>query len=221
MIKENLVWICIEVIDLLTYKLQHRSINEAADRDYIYEYIKSVMPYIQDNPSILEFDGGIVYAKEIIAQKGGKVYFATKTGRMEKNNNISYEFDIRKETINRKFDVIIATQFLGSFVEPCMVVQRLKDMLKPHGILILTVSGPSYPSIKGLVSFYTKEGLTSICRGVFGVKNVKNIKSYGDIYSAVCMMNYISNSVFRKKEKKKDKYRHEVISGAICVNEEL
>lgn len=205
-------------ISKLSDELAHRSMQEASDREFIKAYIDTCLPYLPANPEILEFDGGITYADAIIEKKGGKVFFATKRGREDRHNKISYELDLEIEELPGSFDVIIATQVLGSFVDPCMVVKRFERMLKHKGCLILTVSGPSYPCIRGLMSFFSKEGLTRVGQSVFGMKNVKNIRAFGDIYSAICMMNYVNNSLY-KDLKCFDKYKHEVINGILCVKE--
>ncbi|MBQ9659103.1 MAG: methyltransferase domain-containing protein [Clostridia bacterium] len=202
----------------ISKKTHHTTMEDAADRLYIKAYIESCMSYIKDNSLILEFDGGVVYAPAIIKEKGGEVEYATKKGRLEKYNIITHEFDIKSEIIEKEFDLIIATQMLSSFVNPIDIMKKLKKMLKPGGILIVTTSGPAYPKVKGQIAFYSKEGLVEIGRSVFGVKNVKNVMSYGDFFSSICMLNYLSNKIYLGEEDVFD-YKHEVINGILCTNE--
>ncbi|XME03790.1 methyltransferase domain-containing protein [Lachnospiraceae bacterium C1.1] len=196
---------------------RHIRMEESADRKFIKNYVLSCIPYIKENPEILEFDGGVVYADLIINEKGGSVSYATKVGRLNRNNPITYQFDLTKTVLDKKFDLIIATQVLGSFVDPLKIMRQFMDMLKPSGVLIVTVSGPAYPQIRGLISFYSKEGLTQIGREVFKAKNVINIRSYGNLASAICMLNYLSNEITNNIDEDED-YNHEVINGILCVN---
>ena len=195
----------------------HETMEDAADRKFIREYVKSCIPYVCDQPEILEFDGGVVYADEIIRQKGGNVEFATEKGRLERNNPITYEFDLNHEIIEKKFDLIIATQILGGFINPVEILKKLCSMLKRDGIIIITVSGPAYPRVKGQITFYSKEGLVKIGRSVVGASNVKNVRSYGDFASAICMLNYLRGSIGFDQKDYFD-YKHEVINAIICVN---
>lgn len=214
----KLIALHIDCINRLSKKAHHYSMADAADRKYIMNYVMSCIPYIKKEPDILEFDGGIVYANEVIKRIGGNVKFATKKGRLERNNIITYEFDIEHECLQDSFDLIIATQVLGSFVDVCKITKTLKKMLKPNGVLIITVSGPAYPKIRGLVSFFSKEGLVRIGREAFGIKNVKNIRSYGDPGAAICMLNYLPYQIFINKRISPGDYDHEVINGILCVN---
>lgn len=215
---KKIIGICIDLINYLSKYAHHKFMSDASDRDFIENYVLSCIPFVEKEPQILEFDGGVVYADKIIKQLGGTVKYATKRGRLDWNNKISYEFDIERESLQNKFDLIIATQFLGSFVDPCMITRKLKNMLKPNGVLLITVSGPAYPRVKGLVSFYSREGLIQIGRDVFGAKNVRNARSYCAAGAAICMLNYLSKDIFSNKQRYMGQYKQEVINGILCIN---
>lgn len=210
----------INVIIKLSPKMHQKRMLEAADRGYIEAYINSCIKFFPSNPEILEFDGGETYGKKIVESLGGHIYFATKRGRRDRHNTITYEFDLRDQSSlpTKKFDVIIATQVIGSFGYPADILRKLKSMLKPCGYLIVTTSGPAYPNIRGLVCFMTLEGLKQVTRKVFG-NHVINGKSYGDAYSAIHMSFYIKRDMLNKHKKlPKDEFGHTVICGVLCKN---
>ena len=123
--------------------VHHRTLDEATDRVYIDKYVESCIEYIKESPNILEFDGGKVYAERILQKRGGIVTYATKRGRIEHNNNIGLELDLnidKKYSGTQKYDVIIATQVISSFVDPISVLKILREMLVEDGLLIITTS---------------------------------------------------------------------------------
>lgn len=223
MIRRTIIFfvrVIIRILDSLSPSLRHREMADAADRQFINDYIQSCMKYISRDAKILEFDGGVVYGIDITKEKGGIVKFATKKGRVG-INHISYEWELEKDdlnNVNEKFDVIIATQLLGSFINPHDVLKKLKSLLIAGGCLIITVSGPSYPRVRGLVSFYSKEGLVKICNSCFPRAHIRNVKAYGDIYSAIGMMSYLTQKVGTEPIHLRDKeFAHDVICGAVCI----
>lgn len=201
--------------------VHHRTLDEATDRVYIDKYVESCIEYIKESPNILEFDGGKVYAERILQKRGGIVTYATKRGRIEHNNNIGLELDLnidKKYSGTQKYDVIIATQVISSFVDPISVLMILREMLVEDGLLIITTSGPSYPRIRGQVNFFSKEGLVKVCSSVFTRKNIFNVQSYGDYLSSICMMNYVDKRIFMNHEVENSDYKHDVIVGCLCKN---
>lgn len=216
-ISSQLIKCGIQIISKNAFRSHHITMHDAADRPYIHSYVSSCIQFLPPCPSIMEFDGGVVYANEIIEKIGGEVDYVTKRGRDDRHNVIRWEFDIEQEIVQKKYDVIIATQVLGSFVNPIDITQKLKSMLKPQGVLVLTVSGPAYPRIRGLVSFFSKEGLVKIGQAVFGAKNVKNVRAYGNLASAICMLDYFENGICSNYSLDDD-MQHEVINGIVCVN---
>lgn len=210
----------IDTIIQLSPKMHQKQMLEAADRGYIEDYVNSCIKFLPQSPDILEFDGGATYGQKLVKSLSGTVYFATKYGRRDRHNTINYEFDLRDESSlpTKKFDIIIATQVIGSFGDPADILRKLKSMLKPGGYLIVTTSGPAYPNIRGLVCFMTLEGLKQVSRKVFG-NHVINGKAYGDARSAIYMSFYIKRDIQDKHKKRdKDEFGHTVICGVLCKN---
>ena len=211
----------IDAIIRLSPKMHQKQMFEAADRGYIEEYVSSCIKFLPQNPQILEFDGGATYGQKLVKALGGAVYFATKNGRRDRHNAITYEFDLRDggSLPTKKFDVIIATQVIGSFGYPEDILRKLKSMLNPGGYLIVTTSGPAYPNIRGLVCFMTLEGLKQVTRKVFG-NHIINGKTYGDARSAIHMSFYIKRDLQKKPEKwARDEFGHTVICGVLYRND--
>jgi 2-polyprenyl-3-methyl-5-hydroxy-6-metoxy-1,4-benzoquinol methylase len=204
--------IIIEAINNLRFE----KVEKAFDRNYIQHYINLCREQKLITGNILEFGGsGILYSNP----KKEKVTICT--GMKDQAEDATVQFDIlKKYTISSKmlfsFDTIICTQVLNYMLDPITALHNLKLLLKPNGMLILTVSGPLYRdrNAEGFKTFWTERGVKDMCKKVFEEENISNLKVYGTFSSAI-------NAILGLEaddEINENKTDFNVITGICCKN---
>ena len=103
------------------------------------------------------------------------------------------------------FDCFISTQVLNFIYNFSTAIDSLHKMLKPGGVLLLTVSGPSthiseYDMSRwGDYWRFTEQSVLKAFEKTFGQSNVE-IKSYGNVLAATSMLQGISSEELTKDE---------------------
>jgi SAM-dependent methyltransferase len=103
------------------------------------------------------------------------------------------------------FDCFICTQVLNFIYDFSTSVESLHKMLKPEGVLLLTVAGPSshiseYDMLRwGDYWRFTEQSILKVCEKTFGENNVE-VKSYGNVLTATSMLQGISSEELTNDE---------------------
>jgi hypothetical protein len=103
------------------------------------------------------------------------------------------------------FDCFICTQVLNFIYDFSTSVESLHKMLKPEGVLLLTVAGPSshiseYDMLRwGDYWRFTEQSILKVCEKAFGENNVE-VKSYGNVLTATSMLQGISSEELTNDE---------------------
>lgn len=198
--------------------LAPKCVSDGFDRNYIDNYIAMNKMFLTGD--ILEFNGDVLYS-QIYADKTSKIYTASSLEDKDKCNSDFY-FDLNQETTlpDKKFDCIIATQVICYMLDGKGVLNNLKKMLKPNGVLVLTNSGPIYQDNQGYgyLCFYTTDGLRELCKNVFGNQNVFNVKNYGNLRTAIQSLLGTKRDT---KYKDDNQSNLSVIIGICCKNAQI
>ena len=103
------------------------------------------------------------------------------------------------------FDCFISTQVLNFIYNYSIAIDNLHKMLKPRGVLLLTVSGPSthiseYDRSRwGDYWRFTEQSVLKAFEKTFGQNNVE-VKCYGNVLAATSMLQGISSEELTKDE---------------------
>lgn len=208
----------IEDIKDIAALLHPQAWEEAYDRYYINDYISRHKNDIHGD--VLEFCGGEdVYAKKY----GGmlkRVDLMAKTGleNVFPNADIYANLEDISTLPAAQYDCIIATQVIMYMYDLKTVMNNLKYMLKPGGILILTVPGPISDSSPHSVARYwsfSATALKHLCNTTFG--NYEDCRTYGSINYSVHMLFGIKQNPFKPPIEDDD--CHCLILGISCRKE--
>ena len=202
----------------LSCELRFKEVPEAFDRIYIQAYIDEQRIKGRIKGKILEWGGS-----NILYSDSSKEDVTICTGLKDQAKEATISFDILKmetvptELIN-SFDTIICTQVLNYMLEPIVALRNIKKLLKNHGHLILTVSGPCYRdrNSEGFKTFWTERGVRDMCKAVFGEEYITRPKVYGTFSGAI-------NSLLglkADKEVNSKKTDYNVITGITCRKED-
>lgn len=166
-----------------------QNIDDYFDRVYIKRFLEENSEYISNAKNILEFYGIKHYAKDF--NKNADVKYLTYRGRDDifKTTNCynggDYYGDLRDISTlpEEKFDCVIATQvMMYDILKVKEYVAGLKYMLKPNGVLLITLPASFIPNKQRGIEelFFTEKGLESVLLTQFDKENI-NIKTYGNI----------------------------------------
>ena len=171
------------------------------DRFYIEQFLSSNINFIKgDCGEISEkrylnmFDNDLIKSSKIFDidhnNKSADIY-----GNLENIDNIPQNL----------FDCFICTQVLNFVYDYSTASKSLFKMLKPNGILLLTVSGPSthiseYDMVRwGDYWRFTEKSILKNFEEIFGKENIQ-VKSYGNVLSAISMMQGIASEELSENE---------------------
>lgn len=203
-------------LKVLSKFLQPKNREECFDRPYINDYINLTKEYIRED--VLEFAGGdVVYAKKY--GKCSNVYLMAAIAHKDVYPDVDFYADLDDLTTlpEQKFDCIVATQVIMYMKNVEVALQNLKSMLRPGGVLIITVPGPLFHHSKGshhMFSF-TEESLEYLCDKVF--HNYEKFKYYGDISTVERMLFW--TKAYPKVKKKQD-YLYTLVMGITVKRED-
>lgn len=177
----------IKKLKSISVRLQPNCREECFDRKYINNYISENRSCIKGD--VLEFCGGDLYAPKYA---NNKINLKTMAyiGHKDIYPNATYFCNLDEEATlpNAKFDCIIATQVIMYMNNPLVALSNLRKLLKPNGVLLLTVPGPLFHHSKNThhMFSFTEESIKYLFNEVFG--NYSNLKLYGNINYAEYML---------------------------------
>jgi len=210
----------IKKIKRLARKIRPKTIDEYFDRGFIDDYIKENIDSIQGD--VLEFAGNISYAKKYSNNLSSlKIMAYKKHQSIYPNADFYCDLEEDDNIPTEKFDCIIATQVLVYMVDLIKVLNNLKKMLKPNGIILITVPGTIslFGSTSCLKFSFTPEGIKGLANKVFGENNTSNIRSYGNLKYAVYTIFNIARELNEPILSSEDE--HVIIIGCKCTNTDL
>lgn len=90
------------------------------------------------------------------------------------------------------FDCVICTQTMHLIYDVASAVESLHKILKPGGVLLLTVPGISPSPQKGLGGYgdywrFTSASVTRLFSGSFGTEHI-HVQPYGNVYAATAFL---------------------------------
>ena len=132
--------------------------------------------------------------------------------------NADYFVDLEniKTLPEDKFDCIIATQVIMYMKDVVKTLENLKYMLKPNGVLILTVPGPLFHHSKNshhMFSF-TEESIKYLCQKVFN--NYENFQYYGNLEYTQYMLYWMKKNHYWGEDD--NEYLYTLVMGITAKN---
>lgn len=190
--------------------------EDCFDRYYINDYVESNKNYIKGD--VLEFCGGnVIYAKKY--GKNPNIKLMTYVGHKDIYSHADYYADLDDISTlpEQKFDCIIATQVIMYNTDPIVALNNLKFMLKPKGVLILTVPGPLFHHSKNThhMFSFTEESLKYMVDKTF--HNYQNFRYYGNLEYTMYMLFWMKKNPYIKPTTQDYIYTLEM--GITAVNE--
>lgn len=189
--------------------------EDCFDRYYINDYIEQNKHYIKGD--VLEFAGGdIVYAEKYGNNPNIKIMTADKHKDIYPNADYFVDLENIKTLPEDKFDCIIATQVIMYMKDVVKTLENLKYMLKPNGVLILTVPGPLFHHSKNshhMFSF-TEESIKYLCQKVFN--NYENFQYYGNLEYTQYMLYWMKKNHYWGEDD--NEYLYTLVMGITAKN---
>ena len=171
------------------------------DRFYIEKFLDT-------NKILIKGDCGEISEARYFEKYNNNLVKSFKIFDIDVSNKLA-EIHGNLEDINKipekVFDCFICTQVLNFIYDFSTAVESLHKMLKPEGVLLLTVAGPSshiseYDMLRwGDYWRFTEQSILKVCEKTFGENNVE-VKSYGNVLTATSMLQGISSEELTNDE---------------------
>ena len=113
-----------------------------------------------------------------------------------------------------RFDCIIATQVLVYMYDVELCLRNLKKLMKPGGVLIITVPGCAKHSNYMMIA-YTEKLLKQLCMSTFG--NYDDFQAYGSLEVLIRMLLGVRGNRYEKPAS--NDYKYSTILGIVAKNQ--